>query len=845
VSNAFVQLSPELAAACEQGVVLTPTQRLRRNLTRAYDAAQLAAGRGAWPTANVHNLEGYLRHRYARLRLFEPSLPRLLSREAEFLLFRQTAAAGGEPLVTLARQAWQTCHDWHIPIDEQSLSATENGRLFLAWARRLRDALGEINAITQAELAAHLVAHTQVPEPTIVCHSFANMPLAIQSWLAHLEDLGSEVRHFTPVDHATGTTQRLSFDTTSAELSAVAQWSRQLLRAAEARNDELKIGIVIPDLAQRYSAVIRQFTAELNPLPGPHGLTEAPFDIGGGLAIVEQPIWQIAADWLSLCYGRLATVKARCVFDSGYLELPATGRWPVYLAEPCSLADIVQVSDNEQLRTLLANLPSDRSRRLGEWAECFEKVLLAAGWSGKGTGSNQFQAYQHLRGHLEACRSGTQPQHALPALETIQRLLGTLTFAVERQAAPIQIMGYLETTGLDFSHLWVTGLDDRSWPRPVQTNPLIPLSACLAAGVPRVTPDLELTFARQRLKHWQDATQGEVFYSHAANDGDSQLEPSPLVAGLAAANLPQLTPERPHPYFDASAGMLEAYPQTSGRAVELGHRRGGTGLLRDQAQCPFRGWAIHRLGLAEIRKPHTFPDALDRGTLIHDALHRLYLDTNQRPRNPDTITPADIEPAVVGALNRHYRRYPEKFRATERERLARLLETWLQLDVARNNMLVVDLEVAQEIELEGIRLNLRIDRVEQIGDTGALVVVDYKSGRVSNRLAEPRLAEPQLPIYALANSAIRGVLYAQLDETQPRLLGMADADLGLAPARLAAPLDGDWQKQLERWREQLGELVREIQSGHATVTPLSAQVCRNCHLQDFCRLSSLQMDADS
>ncbi len=845
MSNAFVQLTTELTADCEQGLVLTPTERLRRNLIRAYDAAQLAEGRGAWRTANVRNLEGYMRARYTQLRLRDPTLPKLLSREAEFLLFRQTAAAGSETLVTLARQAWQTCHSWHIPIDEQSLAATDNGRLFLGWARRVQEALGEMGAITQAELARQLVLHTAVPEPGIVCHSFANMPTAIQQWLAHLEDLGTPVRHFTPADHTSSIAQRLSFETPSAEFSAAAQWSRQLLLAAGERVDELKIGIVIPDLAQRYSAVVRQFTAELNPLPAAQGLTETPFDIGGGLAMDEQPIWQTAADWLSLCYGRIATKRARHVFNSGYLDLPEIASWPVHLPEPCSLADIVQVSDNEQLRTLLATLPGDRSRSVGEWAECFEKALLAAGWRGQATGSSQFQAYQHLRGHLEACRSGRQRQHALAALETVQRLLGTLTFAPERQAAPIQIMGYLETTGLDFSHLWVSGLDDHSWPRPVQANPLIPLSAQLAAHVPRVTPDLELTFARQRLQHWQHATHGQLYYSHAINNGESQREPSPLVVGLAEANLPEVVPERPHPYFEASAGLLEDYPQTSGSAVELGHRHGGTGLLRDQAQCPFRGWAIHRMGLREIRLPHAFPDALDRGTLIHEALHRLSLDPDQRPRNPDTITPADIEPAVVGALNRHYGRYPETFRTTERERLARLLETWLQLDVARDNMLVVDLEVAQEIELEGIRLNVRIDRVEQIGDDGALVVVDYKSGRVTNRLAESRLTEPQLPIYALSNSAIRGVLYAQLDETQPRLLGMADTGLSLAPARLTATLDGDWQRQLERWREQLSELVREIQSGHAAVAPLSTQVCRNCHLQDFCRLSSLQMASDS
>lgn len=244
--------------------------------------------------------------------------------------------------------------------------------------------------------------------------------------------------------------------------------------------------------------------------------------------------------------------------------------------------------------------------------------------------------------------------------------------------------------------------------------------------------------------------------------------------------------------------------------------------------------------------PHAFPDALDRGIVIHDALHRLYLDDNREPRNPETIAQVDIESAVSGALNKSYRRFPEQFRSRERGRLTTLLEAWLQLDLARGPVQIVGLEVEQEIVLQGIRLHLRLDRIDRVDEAraaGSLVVIDYKSGAVSTRFVDNseagRLIDPQLPIYACSNQLIRGVLYAQVNATNLRLTGVADPQLTLGPVRLQAPLDGDWDQQLGRWRQQLDGLANEIKNGYAAVSPVGPQICRNCHLQDFCRLSSL------
>ena len=101
--SAFVQFTPELADACEHALVLTPTERLRRNLSRAHDAYQLELGRSAWRTANVRSVDGYLRARYNRGRGRDPSLPQLLGQEAEFLAFQQTAPSGAESLIQIGR----------------------------------------------------------------------------------------------------------------------------------------------------------------------------------------------------------------------------------------------------------------------------------------------------------------------------------------------------------------------------------------------------------------------------------------------------------------------------------------------------------------------------------------------------------------------------------------------------------------------------------------------------------------------------------------------------------------------------------------------------------------------
>jgi probable DNA repair protein len=833
VPQSFVHLHADLERACRETVVLTTTERLRRNLSLAFNEQRRAAGERAWQTPRIRTLDGYLASGYQRRRLDEPDLPDLLSDEAEFELFRLTAPDGCERLVPLAQEAWTLCHHWQIDLTSENLGLTENGRIFLDWAERIRRRLHAEHALTRAELPGLDIPSSGVglPDKALTCVAFEQIPSAYQRWLEGLEAAGTSVASLTPEPFDGGVAERTSFASSAQELSAAAQWARELLSADP---DGVHIGIVIPDLASRYEAVVRQFNAEFDPLLEEG--TDALVDIGGGMPLGQQPVWQAASRWLHLCFDELPVEDALTCFASPFLNLPAlegpSADSPVLVTLP-DLVRMTDVRETRDVREVHDSLPSATSKPLGEWLRLFLHLLDQVGWTGRHTGSVQYQAFTELGNRIGSLANtfDTRPQSARAALGVLERYLSNIVFAPERSPAPIQIMGYLETTGLSFSHLWVTGLDDQSWPQPLRLNPFVPASTQRRVGIPRSTPVLETAFARDRLNHWQ-ASSAHLIVSHARDSGESVLRPSPLIRAFSEVAHLTHPGTRGHPGFLHRHGQLETVEDVTGLPSPAGTHRGGTGRIRNQALCPFRGYAIHRLGLEEARPPHGLPDALDRGVLAHEALHRLYESMKTANRRPEDLDRLDFQTAADQALERHYRRFPTPLKTRERERLIDLLTAWNAVESTGFSDAIDALEATLETEFDGVGLRLRIDRIDSLGD--AQIVIDYKTGRIGSRLNQERLVEPQLPLYALCNDQVEGVLYAEVNELRPRLKGISEHTI--EGAALDPPAGGSWESQIDAWRSQLAELTGEIRAGYAAVAPYDDRACQNCHLSQFCRV---------
>jgi hypothetical protein len=270
--------------------------------------------------------------------------------------------------------------------------------------------------------------------------------------------------------------------------------------------------------------------------------------------------------------------------------------------------------------------------------------------------------------------------------------------------------------------------------------------------------------------------------------------------------------------------------------------RGGARLVQDQAACPFRAFAAHRLGAASLEHPHEGLDARDRGVLLHAALAALWseLSTQQRLTTMASSELAVvIERCVEQALKRlHARRassFQTRFLELERERLVALLQEWLEVERGRSEFELVACEEGGTVSIGGVVLQLRLDRVDRL--TGSTSIATWMGERPD---------EPQLALYCLARpTPPEAIAFGQVRRGQCALVGLstqAGVAQGVKPLVSSAYVHEfpSWPALLATWRATLERLAAQFRSGAAPVDPKQRPMtCRNCDLSTLCRVSEL------
>jgi exodeoxyribonuclease-5 len=164
--------------------------------------------------------------------------------------------------------------------------------------------------------------------------------------------------------------------------------------------------------------------------------------------------------------------------------------------------------------------------------------------------------------------------------------------------------------------------------------------------------------------------------------------------------------------------------------------------------------------------------------------------------------------------------------------LIQLLERWLREERQRKPFTVISQEQEATVELGGLALKVRTDRVDRLDD-GRLVVIDYKTGLAPSvtAWAGNRLAEPQLPLYAVTSEEpVAAVAFAQV-KAEKRLFRGAAEEKGLLPLSKHVALDNSTRT---RWRDSLEATAREFLAGDARVDPQRG-ACGFCKLDSLCR----------
>jgi RecB family exonuclease len=354
---------------------------------------------------------------------------------------------------------------------------------------------------------------------------------------------------------------------------------------------------------------------------------------------------------------------------------------------------------------------------------------------------------------------------------------------------------------------------------------------------------------------------GEVICSVAAFEDEAPLLPSTLVAGLERCDPADLwtglaTAEQQFATRPALESLVDgALPGLAEHEVA----KGGAHLLELQAKCPFRAAVELRLGGRELDAPETGVGPIERGTLAHSVLQAVWeelrsharlaaLPQDERVAWVERLTAAAVAPLRAGADEVHLRLLDLEQRWLE----ARVLEL-LQRDLERLPFEVVHLETPFTLDVGGLQVRLKLDRVDRLGD-GSLAVIDYKSGLQARPAAwmgeRPEL--PQLPLYVRAVGAenVGAVAFGVVRKGATGYLGYARDAAGfpeLTPfdaSKRAFAEHPDWNALLAEWSRRLDALALEHARGDARLAPDPRKACRHCHLPGLCRSGQALADEE-
>ncbi len=866
----------ELLATMERVQLVTVNQRLARHLLDQNARRHRDAGEIAWRQPSARAWDGWIVSSLQQL----GEDHRLLNDAQELHLWEQVIA--GE-LNAEQRQQLQLAATARMARDAHRLlcqyraaftpdQASEDHRVFHAWREAWLERINTLDVLDRAA-CVDLVSQAfrdgrLVPPETLVLAGFDELRPDQQQLATALAELGTRVVRWNGDDGGGGAERLLvACCDVEDEVRRCARWARRCLERGAT-----SIGVVASDL-QAYRPLLEDLLlAELAPsalLSGHGGEGLVSFSLGRSLA--DEGVVAAALLILSLG-GSLSFDQVSQLLRSpwiGDLERDTEPRmraeralreageidWPLRRLQ--RFPELAKLDGFRQLLNAVARShPGRGPRPAGEWSVQFRQLLKECGWPGKrGLGSRDFQAVEALLalfGELAALERLGRLLTRVDAVSVFARLAREQAFQVESRQGVVQVLGLLEASGFQFEHLWLLGFHDGAFPPAPRPNPFIPVPLQRRLHMPHADAQRELEFARQVSGRLFTAAPGVIASYPGSSDG-GERGPSPLLHGFVPGE-PELAPScDPLARFKPADTTLEELHDARAPAVATAKAvTGGTALLKDQALCPFRAFARHRLRCEALARLDIGLDPLQRGTLVHGLLEQFWRSVagseELRAMSPEQRTSA-LRLGAARALDdlkkRVKRDIPEEVRKIEEDRLVRLGEEWLEIELQRSPFRVRDLEWRHESTLGRLSIRTQVDRIDTL-ESGGVAIIDYKTG-LSDPLQwlEQRLSEPQLPIYAseVGDDQVAAVLFAQVRGGDCRFRGLAarDDDFPKVPDRRLgerlAELGLDLEALLERWRGVLVGIAEDFLAGTARVAPLDGEAtCRYCDYPALCRV---------
>lgn len=851
--------------------ILTPNRRLSAWLHKDYNLRQIQAGNKTWECPDILPFNSWVNRLWDEhcYRSTEKSQLLLSPAQEHFLWETIISSMHDDALLQvsktadLAKSAWLVLKQWLHTTNDPLFLSSEDYSAYKDWSASFSQKCSISNWIDSASLIARIIEllekDTLAIRQNIVLCGFTELPPLMQKLFASLRVKNTTIKSIN-IDNNHQQHYQTSFKSQQDELIAAARWSKKISMT----NPDASIGIVVPSLERSYNQVSRIFKDVFD--------ESIHINITAGKPLSDHAIIRAAINVLNLHNAVVSQEVFSDILSSPFIgnaenEQIKRAKFDAYLRrdniDAININVLLEVDSalNEKFTQHCPKLINqfvkwngilreiDNKQTYGQWAVTFSSCLHAMGWPGeRSLNSEEYQIVDkwfELLNELAKLDHITTTVTYKTAISTLQMLAAKQLFQAKSPDANIQIMGMLEAASIPFDYLWITGLNDITWPSQPAPNPFIPPRIQRDNNMPHATSERELEYCESMTAQFISSSKYTIFsYAHMIDN--IEVSQSPIIKNfplLSSINLADYTSTNDQIYASASIEVIEDNigPALSSDAVTSG----GVSLMKDQALCPFKAFATWRLHARSLDEPVPGLSKRERGTILHDIIENIWGKIADQ-KSLLSLSDHDLKMLIMNTIDtvvqasKLIQYQGKQYIELEKARLLNLVYQWLQHEKSRPPFKIDSLEKSTEISIGKLKLETRVDRVDILENDDKLLI-DYKTGSsldINNWFTD-RPEEPQLPIYALNTPSIAGISYAQLYMGKMSFVGISNYDLeidGIKPVNKIRNAESEWNKQIDKWKISLNALADEFSDGLAIVSPKNGPVtCNWCNLKPLCR----------
>jgi len=881
----FLDHSETLACLKSGGLLLTASAPLAVDWKRRLVTD---AGCAVCETPNVLSWHGWM----SDVAAAQASMPVALNRMQESWLWERVigtdlrvdlskpyggmeqSAASLRGLAGHARDAYAIMQEYRIDADALQFGGDEADAL-LRWIHAMHQQLDD-NALSGRMLAADIgprllqcIDAIDKPE-SILLAGFDMMTPMQQALLSALQETGVQLAQVQD-DAKPAVATLCACDNVQAEFNHVAARIKDLLADRPAARITIATSDAVKDLSGLKRALNHALMPELR--CDPYGTMQAVAINGERLAdtpMIAQLLHMLAlAGELSLSFDDFSALLFSPWLKGYDNERFERARLDATLRKNnrhrMTFKSLLKSSDLQALPELLEVLKNlvvwnRHERSANDWVETVHKLLKETGFVQASIDLEVRRSNQEIR-QMNAFRDVLISLVAVDAmgeqlswakfLSLLRTGCSEVRLTDVAKYANVVILPLAQISDLRFDHLFVVGMDEEAFPPPARPYPLLPASVQKQYALP-MSSGAVVYEASQRL--WASVLRASSFVdiSYAKQRDEKELLPSSFVAELEL---------RPCVALEAEVMQLamEGMDDSSDVPLPVGQSvHGGTSIIRNQSACPFRAFAMHRLGITALEETAPGIEAKSKGSLIHLALEYVWRNIERRAALDalsDDETAALIDAAIEHAWAKAYVTADSRTRDYEKKRMQRVLMAWLDLELQRPDFKVAAIEQEYRMQLpenadHQFVVRIKADRMD-MDASGRKILIDYKTGAKQSTakwLADEehdRIEEPQLPQYALAADlgVDDAVAFARVRSGDMAYEGLCGEEIGIEGI---AACDGkrgrpdDWQDVLDDWKSSINALATEFVEGRCDVSPRDEHACKYCGLEAVCRIEETE-----